>query len=83
VASLGDKGERMRSEAEVESGHDVGRRKRHGELEDALHLAIWGGDQVHGSSLARARVWATPTEGGESSGEGMPKSNLGWEMCER
>ena len=47
VAGLGDEGQGVGSEAEDEGRDDVGRGERHGDLEDVLHLAVWGGDHVH------------------------------------
>ena len=47
MAGLGDEGEGVGAEAEDEGRDDVGRGERHGDLEDSLHLAVWGGDHVH------------------------------------
>ena len=41
----------MGTDTEVEGGDDIGRRERHGNLEHPLHLPIWAGDQLHGTSI--------------------------------
>ena len=56
VAGFGDEGQGVGTEAEDESGDDVGEGQRHGELQDALHLAVRGGDHVHVFSVVRAGV---------------------------
>ncbi len=61
VAGLGDEGEGVGAEAEDEGRDDVGRGERHGDLEDALHLAVWGCDHVHNFDFRPTgfgRVWA-------------------------
>ena len=56
VAGLGHEREGVGAHAEVEGRDDIGRSESHGDLEDPLHFAIWAGDHVHGSSLARCRA---------------------------
>jgi len=53
VSSLGDEGQGVGAEAKDESGEDVGEGQRHGELQDALHLAVRCGDHVHDLSVVR------------------------------
>ena len=65
MAGLGDEGQRMGAEAEDECGDDVGEGQHHGELQDALHLAVRGGDHVHGLSVVpyRGRVQSIALKG--------------------
>ena len=56
VAGLGDEGKGVGAEAEDEGGDDVGEGQHHGELQDALHLAVRGGDHVHDLSVVRTGV---------------------------
>ena len=51
VAGLGDEGQGVGAEAEDKGGDDVGKGQHHGELQDALHLAVRGGDHVHDLSV--------------------------------
>ena len=54
VAGLGDEGEGVRAQAEVERRHDVAESSGERDEEDALHPARVGSDLVHGASVALA-----------------------------
>ena len=56
MAGFGDEGQGMGAETEDEGGDDVGECQRHGELQDALHLAVRGGDHVHDLSVVPTGV---------------------------
>lgn len=56
VAGLGDEGQGVGAEAKDEGGDDVGEGQRHGELQNALHLAVRRGDHVHDLSVVRRRA---------------------------
>ena len=47
VAGLGDEGEGVGAQAEVEGGEDIGRGERHRELSTRCILPGWTGDHVH------------------------------------
>ncbi len=57
VAGFGDEGQGVGAEAEDESRNYISEGQPHGELQDALHLAVRGGDHVHGLSVVLGRWW--------------------------
>jgi len=56
VSGLGDEGQGVGAETEEECCHNIGKREHHGDLQDALHFAVRGGDHVHDLSVVRGWV---------------------------
>jgi hypothetical protein len=56
MASFGDESQGVSAQAKNECGDDVSKGQYHGELQDALHLAVRSGDHVHILSVVRVEA---------------------------